>query len=178
MMWEALREAVDEEMEKDSNVLVIGVATMTVDIAGSLLLQIIRLCLSEMAVDGHGSNKADLQSPWVQPEACQDLHACAGEDVGHYGGSYKVTYDLHKKYGDMRLLDTPICGALLHAQHISPCCVLVQAAGQHQRAAAGSSTPQRFPWGALRLWITFTSAMGPRARASLSGGAGSPHHEL
>lgn len=35
---------------------------------------------------------------------------CAGEDVGHYGGSYKVTYDLHKKYGDLRLLDTPICG--------------------------------------------------------------------
>ena len=34
----------------------------------------------------------------------------AGEDVGHYGGSYKVSYDLHKKYGDMRLLDTPICG--------------------------------------------------------------------
>lgn len=33
-----------------------------------------------------------------------------GEDVGHYGGSYKVSYDLHKKYGDMRLLDTPICG--------------------------------------------------------------------
>lgn len=35
----------------------------------------------------------------------------AGEDVGHYGGSYKVSYDLHKKYGDLRLLDTPICGA-------------------------------------------------------------------
>ena len=35
----------------------------------------------------------------------------AGEDVGHYGGSYKVTFDLYKKYGDMRLLDTPICGA-------------------------------------------------------------------
>lgn len=34
----------------------------------------------------------------------------AGEDVGHYGGSYKCTYDLYKKYGDMRLLDTPICG--------------------------------------------------------------------
>ena len=34
----------------------------------------------------------------------------AGEDVGHYGGSYKVSYDLHKKYGDLRLLDTPICG--------------------------------------------------------------------
>jgi pyruvate dehydrogenase E1 component beta subunit len=55
MMWEALREAVDEEMERDPLV-----------------------CLM-------------------------------GEDVGHYGGSYKVTYDLHKKYGDMRLLDTPIC---------------------------------------------------------------------
>jgi pyruvate dehydrogenase E1 component beta subunit len=31
-----------------------------------------------------------------------------GEDVGHYGGSYKVTKDLHRKYGDMRVLDTPI----------------------------------------------------------------------
>nr|YP_010336585.1 pyruvate dehydrogenase E1 component beta subunit [Rhodospora sordida]UNJ14991.1 pyruvate dehydrogenase E1 component beta subunit [Rhodospora sordida] len=31
-----------------------------------------------------------------------------GEDVGHYGGSYKVTRDLHIKYGDLRLLDTPI----------------------------------------------------------------------
>lgn len=35
-----------------------------------------------------------------------------GEDVGHYGGSYKVTYDLYKKFGDMRVLDTPICGEL------------------------------------------------------------------
>lgn len=32
-----------------------------------------------------------------------------GEDVGHYGGSYKVTKDLHKEFGDLRLLDTPIC---------------------------------------------------------------------
>jgi pyruvate dehydrogenase E1 component beta subunit len=31
-----------------------------------------------------------------------------GEDVGHYGGSYKVTKDLYLKYGDLRLLDTPI----------------------------------------------------------------------
>jgi pyruvate dehydrogenase E1 component beta subunit len=31
-----------------------------------------------------------------------------GEDVGHYGGSYKVTKDLHQKYGDLRVLDTPI----------------------------------------------------------------------
>ena len=29
--------------------------------------------------------------------------------MGHYGGSYKVSYGLYKKYGDMRLLDTPIC---------------------------------------------------------------------
>lgn len=40
-----------------------------------------------------------------------------GEDVGHYGGSYKVTYDLYKKYGEMRLLDTPICGTHL----LTPC---------------------------------------------------------
>ncbi len=32
-----------------------------------------------------------------------------GEDVGHYGGSYKVTKDLYEKYGELRLLDTPIC---------------------------------------------------------------------
>ncbi|NJK38460.1 MAG: alpha-ketoacid dehydrogenase subunit beta [Oscillatoriales cyanobacterium RM2_1_1] len=31
-----------------------------------------------------------------------------GEDVGHYGGSYKVTKDLWQKYGDLRVLDTPI----------------------------------------------------------------------
>jgi len=31
-----------------------------------------------------------------------------GEDVGHYGGSYKVTKDLYKKYGEFRVLDTPI----------------------------------------------------------------------
>jgi hypothetical protein len=35
--------------------------------------------------------------------------SAAGEDVGHYGGSYKVSHGLYKKYGDMRLLDTPIC---------------------------------------------------------------------
>ncbi|MFB2837386.1 alpha-ketoacid dehydrogenase subunit beta [Floridanema evergladense] len=31
-----------------------------------------------------------------------------GEDVGHYGGSYKVTKDLYLKYGELRVLDTPI----------------------------------------------------------------------
>ena len=35
--------------------------------------------------------------------------------MGHYGGSYKVTYDLHKKYGDFRLLDTPICGKQIYS---------------------------------------------------------------
>jgi pyruvate dehydrogenase E1 component beta subunit len=31
-----------------------------------------------------------------------------GEDVGQYGGSYKVTKGLYKKYGEYRVLDTPI----------------------------------------------------------------------
>jgi pyruvate dehydrogenase E1 component beta subunit len=31
-----------------------------------------------------------------------------GEDVGQYGGSYKVTKDLYEKYGQWRVLDTPI----------------------------------------------------------------------
>jgi pyruvate dehydrogenase E1 component beta subunit len=54
LLFNALREAIDEEMAKDPTVLVMG------------------------------------------------------EDVGHYGGSYKVTKDLAKKYGDWRMLDTPI----------------------------------------------------------------------
>lgn len=53
-MFEALKNAIDEEMQKDPKVFVLG------------------------------------------------------EDVGHYGGSYKVTKDLHAKYGDLRVLDTPI----------------------------------------------------------------------
>ena len=53
-MFDALREATDEEMSRDASVFVLG------------------------------------------------------EDIGHYGGSYKVTKDLHKKYGDLRILDTPI----------------------------------------------------------------------
>lgn len=53
-LFDALREATDEEMQRDKSVFVLG------------------------------------------------------EDVGHYGGSYKVTKDLHVKYGDIRLLDTPI----------------------------------------------------------------------
>lgn len=54
LFFNALREAIDEEMARDSTVFVLG------------------------------------------------------EDVGHYGGSYKVTKDLYKKYGENRLLDTPI----------------------------------------------------------------------
>ncbi|ACK69483.1 Transketolase central region [Gloeothece citriformis PCC 7424] len=54
LMYNALRQAIDEEMTRDETVFVLG------------------------------------------------------EDVGHYGGSYKVTKDLYMKYGDLRVLDTPI----------------------------------------------------------------------
>ncbi|HIK33610.1 MAG TPA: alpha-ketoacid dehydrogenase subunit beta [Oscillatoriales cyanobacterium M4454_W2019_049] len=54
LFFNALREAIDEEMARDSTVFVLG------------------------------------------------------EDVGHYGGSYKVTKGLYEKYGELRLLDTPI----------------------------------------------------------------------
>ncbi|EKV00862.1 alpha-ketoacid dehydrogenase subunit beta [Leptolyngbyaceae cyanobacterium CCMR0082] len=54
LLFNALREAVDEEMGRDETVFVIG------------------------------------------------------EDVGHYGGSYKVTKGLYEKYGPLRVLDTPI----------------------------------------------------------------------
>lgn len=54
LLFNALRAAIDEEMERDPTVLVMG------------------------------------------------------EDVGHYGGSYKVTKGLYDKYGELRVLDTPI----------------------------------------------------------------------
>lgn len=45
----------------------------------------------------------------IDEEMSNDDSVCVlGEDVGHYGGSYKVTKDLHAKYGDLRILDTPI----------------------------------------------------------------------
>lgn len=45
----------------------------------------------------------------IDEEMGRDATVCVmGEDVGHYGGSYKVTKDLYKKYGELRVLDTPI----------------------------------------------------------------------
>jgi len=38
-----------------------------------------------------------------------------GEDVGLYGGSYRVTEGLYAKYGEWRLRDTPIPKAALPA---------------------------------------------------------------
>jgi pyruvate dehydrogenase E1 component beta subunit len=46
----------------------------------------------------------------LDEEMARDPHVFVlGEDVGRYGGSYKVTKDLYQKYGEIRLLDTPIC---------------------------------------------------------------------
>ena len=45
----------------------------------------------------------------IDEEMARDPHVCVmGEDVGEYGGSYKVTKDLYEKYGELRVLDTPI----------------------------------------------------------------------
>ena len=45
----------------------------------------------------------------IDEEMARDQHVCVmGEDVGQYGGSYKVTKDLYEKYGELRVLDTPI----------------------------------------------------------------------
>ena len=45
----------------------------------------------------------------IDEEMARDPHVCVmGEDVGQYGGSYKVTKDLYEKYGELRVLDTPI----------------------------------------------------------------------
>ena len=45
----------------------------------------------------------------IDEEMSKDVNVCVmGEDVGQYGGSYKVTKDLYEKYGELRVLDTPI----------------------------------------------------------------------
>ena len=45
----------------------------------------------------------------IDEEMAKDPTVCVfGEDVGQYGGSYKVTKDLYEKYGELRVLDTPI----------------------------------------------------------------------
>ncbi|KAE8655334.1 Pyruvate dehydrogenase E1 component subunit beta-3 [Hibiscus syriacus] len=45
----------------------------------------------------------------LEEEMDRDPRVCVmGEDVGHYGGSYKVTKGLAEKFGDLRVLDTPI----------------------------------------------------------------------
>nr|GEU93665.1 pyruvate dehydrogenase E1 component subunit beta-3, chloroplastic-like [Tanacetum cinerariifolium] len=45
----------------------------------------------------------------LEEEMARDPTVCVmGEDVGHYGGSYKVTKGIAKKFGDLRCLDTPI----------------------------------------------------------------------
>ncbi|WP_320667574.1 pyruvate dehydrogenase complex E1 component subunit beta [Prochlorococcus sp. MIT 1307] len=45
----------------------------------------------------------------IDEEMARDPRVCVmGEDVGAYGGSYKVTKDLYEKYGELRVLDTPI----------------------------------------------------------------------
>ena len=57
--------------------------------AGTLLFNALREAIDEeMAID---------------PSVC-----VMGEDVGMYGGSYKVTKGLYEKYGELRVLDTPI----------------------------------------------------------------------
>ena len=45
----------------------------------------------------------------IDEEMARDPYVCVmGEDVGQYGGSYKVTKDLYEKYGEFRVLDPPI----------------------------------------------------------------------
>ena len=36
-----------------------------------------------------------------------------GEEVAQYNGAYKITKGLHEKYGDKRVIDTPITEVLL-----------------------------------------------------------------
>ena len=136
-MWEALREAIDEEMERDPTVCVMGERG-----SGSGGAKRKAHCFPQRAhcaaAGSGGSVQSARRGALPCPVACCGLNhlnhhhqnttlhttlntinplkqtqtkplETTGEDVGHYGGSYKCTYGLYKKYGDMRVLDTPIC---------------------------------------------------------------------
>jgi len=47
-------------------------------------------------------------------EMARDENVCVlGEDVGRFGGCFGATAGLHQKYGDKRIIDTPIAEALI-----------------------------------------------------------------
>ncbi|KAJ8533549.1 hypothetical protein K7X08_006873 [Anisodus acutangulus] len=57
----------------------------------------------------------------LEEEMDRDPTVCVmGEDVGHYGGSYKVTKGLAPNYGDLRVLDTPIAENTFTGMGIEP----------------------------------------------------------
>lgn len=132
-MWEALREGLDEEMERDPTVCLMGArrrqlawlprvgaaaatngccpcrSCRSAVLAPSLRHSTqpesseLRPARAVASVGSRGAPLARFRVGTCFPPCC------AGEDVGHYGGSYKVSNGLYKKYGEMRLLDTPIC---------------------------------------------------------------------
>ena len=55
----------------------------------------------------------------------------SGEDVGHLGGSFTVSLDLHKKHGDLRVLDTPICGTSVSSINYEPLCQSLYLVGSY-----------------------------------------------
>ncbi|CDJ42691.1 pyruvate dehydrogenase E1 beta subunit, putative [Eimeria tenella] len=76
----------------------------------------------EAVVDGEWVNGKSVKEWKVKRSIYQALHMAMaeelerdptvciiGEDVGHYGGSYKATRELHLRHGNFRCLDTPIC---------------------------------------------------------------------
>src|SRR5213595_301312 len=62
------------------------------------------------------------QGIWEEMERDADVF-CLGEDIGAYGGAFKVTEGLLAKYGEQRVVDTPISeialvGAAAGAAHM------------------------------------------------------------
>eukprot|EP00249_Psilotum_nudum_P030649 c43487_g1_i1 orf=335-817(+) len=64
---------------------------------------------SATAKTGHELLLFEALREGLEEEMERDPRVCVvGEDVGHYGGSYKVTKGFTEKFGDLRVLDTPI----------------------------------------------------------------------
>jgi len=94
-MWEALREAVDEEMEKDPTV--------------SAQLRPLPLPPPTSPHRARAPAPGGTPRPRPPPPPPPAQGCMVGGGGGHYGGSYKVSFDLYKKFGSLRVLDTPIC---------------------------------------------------------------------
>src|SRR5436853_462 len=101
-----------------------------------------------------------------------------GEDIGPYGGAFRITEGFQKKYGEWRVLDTPLAesGHLLRAQVFVPAAESGSPDGRLYRAhrQGGHQAPGRGYLGDHVRRHGASGAGGGRAAGEGGRGLGSP----